>query len=107
DLGGHEIGDSSQAHFEQLVIDRDLPLATHGALRAGDATFHAGWTLHSTAPNPTKEDRPVMTVIYFADGTRILDDVSDASRAFDLTMWLSGCEPGGPAAGPGNPVLWP
>ena len=44
---------------------------THGALRAGDATFHAGWTIHGAAGNPSHSMRSVMTIIYFADGVRV------------------------------------
>ena len=35
----------------------------HGDLRAGDATFHRGWTLHSAPPNRTGALRPVMTIL--------------------------------------------
>ena len=74
--------------------------------RAGDATFHAGWTLHRAGPNPTELMRPVMTVIYFADGARVSEPDS-AYQRFDLSVWLPGCEVGDLAASPINPLLWP
>ncbi len=42
-------------------------------MSAGDATFHAGWTLHGAPPNLTGTLRSVMTVIYFADGLRAVE----------------------------------
>ena len=60
---------------------------THGALRAGDATFHAGWTIHGAAGNPSTTMRSVMTIIYFADGVRVAR-ATDFQRG-DLKYWLA------------------
>src|SRR3954449_1175199 len=104
-LGEYSISDESEAAFASMIADRGLPLETHGALAAGDATFHAGWMLHSAPPNPTGTLRAVMTVIYFADGTRVAEPASKAQE-FDLKIWLRGCAPGDLAAGELNPLLW-
>jgi ectoine hydroxylase-related dioxygenase (phytanoyl-CoA dioxygenase family) len=104
-LRGHAISDESEAEFARLVETEGLPEHTYGALRAGDATFHAGWTLHRAGPNPIDVMRPVMTVIYFADGTRISEPDSVYQR-FDLATWLPDMAPGDLAAGPLNPLLW-
>jgi hypothetical protein len=104
-LGEHLIGDPSQAFFDEMVRERDFPLATHAPMRAGDATFHAGWTLHSAPANPTDVMRSVMTVIYFADGTRV-GEIDHPARSLDQQWWLSGRETGCLADGPGNPVLY-
>jgi ectoine hydroxylase-related dioxygenase (phytanoyl-CoA dioxygenase family) len=103
-LGEYAISDESERAFRAMIEREHLPLETHGALAAGDATFHAGWTLHSAGPNPTGTTRPVMTVIYFADGLRVSVPKRDAQR-FDLAVWLPGLEPGDRAATPTNPVL--
>jgi ectoine hydroxylase-related dioxygenase (phytanoyl-CoA dioxygenase family) len=103
-LGEYAISDESDRTFRSMIEREHLPLETHGALAAGDATFHAGWTLHSAGPNPTGTTRPVMTVIYFADGLPVSEPKSDAQR-FDLAVWLPGLEPGDLAATPTNPVL--
>jgi ectoine hydroxylase-related dioxygenase (phytanoyl-CoA dioxygenase family) len=101
------IGEASQAAFSQLVADRqDLTQTTHGPFVAGDATFHRGWTLHRADANATDELRLVMTVIYYADGTRI-GSVDSPAREMDHKYWLSSIPPGEPADHPDNPVVWP
>jgi ectoine hydroxylase-related dioxygenase (phytanoyl-CoA dioxygenase family) len=106
DLGRGIIGDESEAGFATLVRDHDLPTRTHGAMRAGDATFHMGWTLHRADPNPTDLLRSVMTVIYIADGTRV-GEIDSPARQLDQAIWLGGARPGSLVDGPGNPLLWP
>jgi ectoine hydroxylase-related dioxygenase (phytanoyl-CoA dioxygenase family) len=105
-LGEYEISDESEAAFTKMLEDRKLEVDTHGALAAGDATFHDGWILHAAPPNPTGNLRAVMTVIYYADATFVVDPVPPFQIA-DLEKWLPGCEPGGPAVSYRNPVVWP
>jgi ectoine hydroxylase-related dioxygenase (phytanoyl-CoA dioxygenase family) len=105
-LRGHAISDASEAEFARLVREERLPEDTYGAIRAGDATFHAGWTLHRAGSNPTGRMRPVMTVIYFADGARVSEPDS-VYQQFDLATWLPGLRPGDVAATKLNPRLWP
>lgn len=105
DLGRWQIGDDSEAHFEHEVTARGLPLAHHGPFTAGDATFHAGWTLHRAPANRTSTMRSVMTVIYFADGARVIEP-DHAHRRMDLALWLRGRQPGELADGEINPVLF-
>ena len=104
DLRGRAISDASDEEFTHLIADQQLPTHTFGALRAGDATFHAGWTVHSAGPNPTDQIRTVMTIIYFADGARVLEELSPA-QDFDRRMWLSATPLGGLIDNPGNPRL--
>jgi len=105
-LGSHAISDESDATFSAMLEERDLPLETHGALHAGDATFHCGWTLHGAPPNPTDAMRPVMTIIYLADGARVAEPNSDAQR-LDLEVWLRGLQPADIVDSPLNPRLFP
>jgi ectoine hydroxylase-related dioxygenase (phytanoyl-CoA dioxygenase family) len=104
-LGDFAIGDESQAEFERLVTQEGLPRTRLRALAAGDASFHGGWTLHSAPANRTDTVREAMTVIYFADGARV-GPLDHPNRRLDRDVWLRGCEPGDPAAGPRNPVLF-
>jgi ectoine hydroxylase-related dioxygenase (phytanoyl-CoA dioxygenase family) len=99
-----EIGDDSHESIGALLVEHGLHLVTHGAMAAGDATFHAGWTLHSAPANPTETDRPVMTVIYVADGARVTPPTSQQ----ELDMgWLGGRQPGELIDSELNPLVWP
>lgn len=112
--GSHQIGhrsdlaisDESDAAFAAMIADRQLSTHTHGALQAGDATFHAGWTLHAAPANPTGVLRAVMTIIYFADGARVTTPKHDFQER-DRRNWLGGVEPGSLANSAKNPLLWP
>ena len=106
ELGNHVIGDDSEAAFGVTVDELGLTLDTHGAVAAGDATFHLGWTLHRAPANASDLMRSVMTVIYFADGA-VVGPVDSPYRAFDNKVWLDGIPAGEPAAGRLNPLLWP
>ena len=73
-------------------------------MKAGDATFHLGWTIHSAAANRSERMREVMTIIYFADGAPITPPESEYQQA-DLKAWFPGQGPGEIAASPLNPVM--
>ncbi len=85
--------------------ERGFRLVETGAINAGDATFHAGWTLHGAAPNTSPMMREVMTVIFFPDGTRIREPESEGQRN-DLNAWLPGLQPGDVAASSLNPLVY-
>jgi ectoine hydroxylase-related dioxygenase (phytanoyl-CoA dioxygenase family) len=102
DLGGGVISDASEVHFDGVVRARAVPLHTERGLAAGDATFHRGWTLHRASDNPTSVARPVMTVIYVADGARVARPTGPA-QDFDRMMWLGGAAPGTLVDGPDHP----
>ena len=106
DLGPWVIGDESEAAFSEMVEREGFATTTHGALQAGDATFHRGWTLHRAPANPSSLMRSVMTVIWYADGARVSEDLSGV-RAMDHQFWLGSVPSGEVADGPLNPVLWP
>lgn len=99
------IGRASEQELARVVAQRGFEVAGPHAMRAGDATFHSGWTLHGAPPNATERTREVMTVIYFADGTRVGPADSDA-RKLDLAVWLPGLGEGDLAASAINPLLY-
>jgi hypothetical protein len=103
-LGGGGIGKQTDAHFRALIEERGWPTDTHGAMQAGDATFHGGWTVHSAGRNPSNTLRTVMTVIYYADGARVPPELSDAQEV-DRRAWLGGRPLGALADHELNPVL--
>jgi len=104
-LGHLEISDESEAKFREFIAGRGYPLNASGAMKAGDATFHSGWTLHSAPGNATSTTREAMTIIFFADGTRLLEP-DNKNRWNDLERWHPGQKPGELAGSPLNPVLF-
>ena len=109
-LNGHiskqEISDESHRTLKDYIEGKGLEMVRYGAMAAGDATFHAGWTLHSAPGNPTDRMREVMTIIYIADGLPIAEPDSNARRS-DLARWFPGLKPGDVAASPINPIVYP
>jgi ectoine hydroxylase-related dioxygenase (phytanoyl-CoA dioxygenase family) len=105
DLGLPGIGTHSQNYFDALIDERGWHIAPNGPMRAGDASFHAGWTIHGAFGNATDRMRNVMTIIYFADGTRVLEPRHETQK-FDLAAWLPGCAPGDLAVTELNPLIW-
>lgn len=99
------ISDDSEIFFNNFLAREGLAPIGPSRARAGDATFHAGWTLHRAGPNTSSRRREVMTVIYFADGACIDDPVRPESQA-DLDAWLGGRAPGSAAATELNPIIW-
>lgn len=104
DLRGRSISDASDGEFTALIAEHGLVTHTYGAMGAGDATFHAGWTIHSAGPNPSEQMRTVMTIIYMADGVRVLSELTEAQE-LDRVHWLGGRLPGALADHERNPLL--
>ena len=104
-LGAVPISDESEREFARFVADRGFPVVSSGAMAAGDATFHSGWTLHGAPGNSSDTMREVMTVIYFEDGARISPPDSP-SRESDLRGCFPGLQPGDLAASTLNPVVY-
>ena len=98
------ISAEADAALARYVAARGFPRAEQ-ALRAGDATFHSGRTLHSARPNRSPARREVMTVIYFADGARLRAPANPFQEA-DARVFLPGVAPGGLAASELNPLLY-
>lgn len=111
--GSHTIGyinkmvisDESHKTLAQYIEGKGFEKKTYGAMAAGDATFHAGWTLHSAPGNPTELMRKVMTVIYVADGS-VIAEPDSTPRRNDLAAWFPGQKPGEVAASPLNPLVY-
>lgn len=104
-ISKHLISDQSHSTLKEYIEGENLPQVHYGAMKAGDATFHAGWTMHSAPGNPTPNTREVMTVIYVADETRVMVPDSNARKS-DLAKWLPGLQPGDLIDSPINPILY-
>ncbi len=104
-IGSIEISDESEAAYDKYIAQHDFPIVKAEKMNAGDATFHAGWTIHSAGGNqsPTTT-REVMTIIYFADGARITSP-QNQNQADDIAAWMGGKQVGEIADSDLNPVL--
>jgi ectoine hydroxylase-related dioxygenase (phytanoyl-CoA dioxygenase family) len=103
-LGDMPISDESERLFEEFVAKKGYKIVASGAMKAGDATFHSGWTLHGAPGNTSDRTREVMTIIYYPDGTKV-GSADNANRQADLKAWLPGLQPGDLAASPLNPLV--
>src|SRR5712691_4188666 len=59
------ISDETDRRLAALIADRGWHVWSE-PVRAGDATFHAGGTLHSAGANRSRKVREILTVIYYA-----------------------------------------
>lgn len=99
------ISDESHKTLAQYIEGKGFEQKYYGAMKAGDATFHAGWTVHSAPANPYGLMRKVMTVIYVADGTRVAEPETTA-RQNDLSRWIPGRKAGELVDSPLNPLVY-
>jgi ectoine hydroxylase-related dioxygenase (phytanoyl-CoA dioxygenase family) len=102
----NQISDASEAFFEGYCRGKGYAITGGGEMKAGDATFHSGWTLHRAPGNVTDRVREVMTVIYYPDGTPTHEPRNDFQAA-DHKVWLNSVPAGQPANGPLNPLVFP
>ncbi len=99
------ISDESNRFDRDLIEEKGFEIVQIAGMKAGDANFHAGWTIHGAPGNATDLMRAAMTVIYFEDGARISKPDHD-NRQRDLEAWFPGQRPGEIAASPLNPVVY-
>lgn len=103
-LGQLAISDESHSTWDNLVKEKGYPVHNE-PMRAGDCTFHYGWTLHTAPGNSSDKNREVMTVIFFEDGINTLVP-DNPNRQNDLEGWLPGVIGGEPAISPLTPLLY-
>ena len=104
-LGQHEISDNSQLVYDGLIREQELVIATTAPMKAGDACFHAGWTLHGAGANATDKLREAMIVTWFADGMRVAPP-ANRHQENDRLRFLAGREPGELADSERNPLVY-
>jgi ectoine hydroxylase-related dioxygenase (phytanoyl-CoA dioxygenase family) len=98
------ISDESEREIGRRVNLSRLPM-NEAAYELGDVSFHSGWTFHRAGGNQSREPREVMTMIYFADGTRLAKPRSQAQIS-DHASWMPGAQIGQPVATALNPLVW-
>jgi ectoine hydroxylase-related dioxygenase (phytanoyl-CoA dioxygenase family) len=85
----HEISDESEAAYANYVKENNFAISRAEKMKAGDATWHRGFTIHNAPGNNSAVMRKVMTVIYVADGARITP-YKNSQQANDHQRWLMG-----------------
>jgi ectoine hydroxylase-related dioxygenase (phytanoyl-CoA dioxygenase family) len=98
------ISDESEEVFAKHITENNLQVSQPEYMNAGDATFHTGLTIHGASANLSETMREVMTIIYFADGTRIAEPINKF-QAVDHRVWLDSISVGELANGRLNPII--
>jgi ectoine hydroxylase-related dioxygenase (phytanoyl-CoA dioxygenase family) len=99
------ISDESEVVLQKFVKDKGYKIARAETMKAGDATWHYGWTLHSAPGNKSKDvTREVMTIIFVADGAKITEPKNRHQEA-DRQRWMAGAPAGEPFASVLNPLV--
>ncbi|TCK85563.1 phytanoyl-CoA dioxygenase family protein [Albibacterium bauzanense] len=98
------ISDESEGAFEDYVKKNQFKLSRPTYMNAGDATFHQGYTIHNAPGNTSDKMREVMTIIYYADGTKVAKPQHEWQEA-DHKKWLMEKEVGTLADSELNPAL--
>jgi ectoine hydroxylase-related dioxygenase (phytanoyl-CoA dioxygenase family) len=83
----YEISDESESAFDDYVKEHKFPVTRAQTMKAGDATFHRGFTIHNAPGNNSDKMREVMTIIYLADGARVSEPKHQWQRN-DHAKWL-------------------
>ena len=104
DLPKLEISDASEALIGDYVANQGYEIVAQKSMKAGDATFHLGWTLHHAPGNQSNKMREVMTIIYMDAEARVMEPQNPNQEA-DRQRWLQGLAPGSPAASALNPLI--
>jgi ectoine hydroxylase-related dioxygenase (phytanoyl-CoA dioxygenase family) len=98
------ISDESENAFEDYVKKNDFEIARPASLKAGDATFHQGFTIHNAPGNSSSVMREVMTIIYYEDGAHV-SEPQHKWQENDHKRWLMSKAIGTQADSALNPAL--
>ncbi|MGB7405558.1 MAG: phytanoyl-CoA dioxygenase family protein [Pacificimonas sp.] len=104
DVPFNKVDTSYDEHVGKLFRDKDVAV-DESPFALGEVSFHHNLNFHTAGPNRTTRSRIVLANTFFADGARVTDDPTLVSG--DWRKFLPGCERGGIAASPLNPVCWP
>lgn len=95
---------NTQEMFNRVIHTHKIPTATH-IMSAGDAIFHSGDILHSAMENISSRRRETLSIVYFADTTRVMVPTHE-KRETGMKEFLPGLSPGDIAASELNPLLY-
>ena len=105
-LGDLVISDETDERLTRIIGEQQWAVTHTPPIKAGDATFHAGATIHSAGANTSPRVREVLTVIYYAADARVSVPANE-NQVTDLAVFLPGVRPGELAASALNPILHP
>ena len=83
----YEISDESEQAYNDYVKDNNFPISRATEMKAGDANWHYGYTIHNAPGNNSASMREVMTIIYFADGAKVHEPQNSWQKK-DLEVWM-------------------
>lgn len=89
----YEISDESENEFDKFVRENNFEISRAKSMKAGDATWHTGYTIHNAPGNKSNLMREVFTIIYVAENARIKRP-ENKWQENDLKTWLMNKEPG-------------
>lgn len=83
----HEISDESEKEFSEYVAKKGFDVTRAVEMKAGDATWHYGYTIHNAPGNNSDIRREVITIIYLADGAKVTEP-QNSWQENDHKSWL-------------------
>jgi ectoine hydroxylase-related dioxygenase (phytanoyl-CoA dioxygenase family) len=98
-----EISDESERSLRK-ALESGRFQEVNEPFELGEVSFHSGWTFHHTGANTSDRPRAVMTIIYMADGIRLIAPTRKQHCA-DWEAFMPGVQPGEVVDSPLNPVL--
>ena len=99
-----EISDESEKDFDNIVEQKKYKITRAEEMKAGDATWHYGYTIHKAPGNHSKTMREVMTIIYLAADAKITEPENEWQKN-DHQTWLQSKEVGTLADSDLNPLV--
>jgi ectoine hydroxylase-related dioxygenase (phytanoyl-CoA dioxygenase family) len=99
-----EISDESEDAYANYAKEQQFPISRANTMKAGDATWHRGFTMHHANGNNSDKMREVMTIIYVADGARVTPHKNNWQKN-DHQKWLMGVPVGSEIDSELNPKL--
>ena len=99
-----EISDESEAEFDKYVRENNYEISRAKTMKAGDATWHYGFTIHNAPGNKSNIMREVFTIIYLAGDAKITQP-KNSWQENDLNTWLMNKPVGTPADSELNPLV--
>lgn len=82
-----EISDESEKVYKRYITEKSYIITRAVEMKAGDATWHYGFTIQQAPANNSTVRREVMTIIYMADGARVTQPRNKWQEA-DLKTWM-------------------